>query len=126
MDCRAICRLLGIAALLVSPIQHACAATPVSFEVDGSQQFAVSRYVYGSNQADWQGKTYNLTLTRWGGNRTTAYNWENNASNAGSDWHHQNDALLDQGDVPGNPVRKLVGTAFENKAAVVVTVPISL
>jgi len=28
----------------------------------------------------------NIPFNRSGGNRWTAYNWENNASNAGSDW----------------------------------------
>ena len=36
----------------------------------------------------------NLTINRLGGNRWTAYNWENNASNAGSDYNHQSDNYL--------------------------------
>ena len=31
------------------------------------------------------------TVRRMGGNRQTGYNWENNASNAGSDYEHQSD-----------------------------------
>jgi len=33
----------------------------------------------------------NLKAERIGGNRLTAYNWENNYSNAGSDWTHNSD-----------------------------------
>lgn len=99
-------------------------AEPVVFEVDGSQQWPISPCIYGTNQPDWQGHSRNLTLTRWGGNRISAYNWETNASNAGSDWQHQNDGYLSPGDTPGEPVRKLVAAAQAARAAVIVTVPV--
>jgi len=53
---------------------------------------------------------------RAGGNRFTAYNWENNASNAGRDYMFQNDAYLvmssSTGDEPGDALRPLLETAF--------------
>ena len=49
----------------------------------------ISPYVYGINDKD-PGDT-NTTVRRLGGNRTTGYNWENNTSNAGNDWHHFSD-----------------------------------
>jgi hypothetical protein len=116
-----VCR----AALLLSVLPWlAGAATPVAFDIDGSQKRPISPFIYGTNMADWQGPSKHLTLTRWGGNRITAYNWETNASNAGSDWQHQNDGLLGQGDTPGEPVRKLVAAAHAAGAVAVVTVPI--
>ena len=48
----------------------------------GSGRRAISPYIYGSNQ-DVEAT---LTAKRFGGNRTTAYNWETNFSNAGNDW----------------------------------------
>ncbi len=46
----------------------------------------------------------NLKAERIGGNRLTAYNWENNYSNAGSDWiHNSDDHLLN------NPVKTAAG-----------------
>ncbi len=42
----------------------------------------------------------NLKAERIGGNRLTAYNWENNYSNAGSDWIHNSDDHL-----MNNPVK---------------------
>ena len=72
------------------------AGQPVVFEIDGAKKQPISPYIYGTNQPDWQGHSKYLTLTRWGGNRITAYNWETNASNAGSDWQHQNDDLPEQ------------------------------
>jgi hypothetical protein len=67
---------------------------PVVFEIDGAKKQPILPYIYGTNQPDWQGYGKYLTLTRWGGNRITAYNWETNGSNAGSDWQHQNDDYL--------------------------------
>lgn len=71
-----------------------------------SNRLPISPYIYGSNQ-DLKG--VNLTLRRLGGNRMTGYNWENNASNAGLDYHHQSDGHLTKvfgitgkkADVPG-------------------------
>jgi mannan endo-1,4-beta-mannosidase len=46
----------------------------------------ISPFVYGINEKQGQAEPANLTFTRLGGNRWTVYNWENNASNAGSDY----------------------------------------
>ena len=56
----------------------------------------ISPYIYGINQYGNQNKYKQVkaTAVRQGGNRTTAYNWENNASNAGSDWNHSSDGNL--------------------------------
>jgi mannan endo-1,4-beta-mannosidase len=35
-----------------------------------------------------------ITFRRLGGNWTTGYNWTNNATNAGSDWEHQNSFFM--------------------------------
>lgn len=53
---------------------------------------AISPYIYGTNQLMEGGE--NTTLYRLGGNRLTGYNWENNYSNAGSDWYHTSDTWL--------------------------------
>ena len=61
--------------------------------VDPTQnQALISSYVYGANQTD--GSTVQFTSRRLGGNRMTGYNWENNFSNAGSDWNQSNDTYL--------------------------------
>jgi len=118
--------LLQTTALLaVLPWQAIAAAPAVVFEIDGAQKHPISPYIYGTNQANWQGNSKYLTLTRWGGNRITAYNWESNASNAGSDWQHQNDGFLSRSDAPGEPVRKLVADAQAAGAATVITVPMA-
>jgi hypothetical protein len=95
---------------------------PVTFQVDGSKKSPISPFVYGINHPDWEKQGWTPTLTRAGGNRLTAYNWETNASNAGSDWHHQNDNLMGS-DVPGEPIRKGVAASHEHGASIVVTIP---
>ncbi|MDR1761261.1 MAG: carbohydrate-binding protein, partial [Bacteroidales bacterium] len=51
---------------------------------------AISPYVYGANDANTVS-----TAIRWGGNRTSAYNWETNFSNAGKDYGpHVSDAYF--------------------------------
>jgi mannan endo-1,4-beta-mannosidase len=56
----------------------------------------ISPYVYGCNYSQVTNFTTgeNFTIARDGGNRTTAYNWENNASNAGSDYVFSSDNFM--------------------------------
>ncbi len=73
-------------------------AQSVSFEMDlsGANATPISPLIYGLN--DWSRDSatasINFTLERQGGNRMSGYNWENNASNAGSDYIHHSDNLL--------------------------------
>ena len=66
--------------------------TPVNggelrFEINPSQVIGpISPYVYGINSQKAEG--VGATVKRTGGNTQTAYNWENNAANAGSDYNH--------------------------------------
>lgn len=63
----------------------------------------ISPWIYGTNQVL---DLSSVRLVRQGGNRMTADNWENNASNAGADYLHQNDGFLEStlgvdGSIPG-------------------------
>ena len=101
-------------------------ATSVRFVVDtGSARRRISPYVYGVNQTDWSGRRSSVRAARLGGNRWTAYNWENNASNAGTDFRNQNDDFLGGGDTPGEAVRTAVAQAHAHGAAMIVTVPMA-
>jgi len=59
----------------------------VNVEADTQQ---ISPFIYGSNNGGFTQSTFR----RQGGNRLTGYNWENGASNAGSDYFHQSDDYL--------------------------------
>jgi hypothetical protein len=56
-------------------------------------------------------------MGRIGGNRWTAYNWETNASNAGSDYLYQNDTYLGGGSAPGGAVAGPVGALHARASA---------
>lgn len=107
-----------------TPAPSPSTAAAVNFSVDATQQRPISPYIYGENHPDWS-KGRRMTLGRLGGNRWTAYNWENNASNAGSDWYHQNDGYLGGGETPGEAVRGPVAAAQAASAAMIVTVPMA-
>lgn len=80
----------------------------------------ISPYIYGSNILETGG-----TFFRLGGNRWTAYNWTNNASNSGTDWGpNSNDGYLSESSTPGQAVKDVVSKIFEKTADALVTIPI--
>jgi fibronectin type 3 domain-containing protein len=84
-------------------------APDVTITVDPAKTKAISPWIYGTNF--YSGNTVpqpHFTLDRDGGNRWTAYNWETNASNAGSDYLYQNDSYLSGSNVPAEAVRSFV------------------
>lgn len=102
------------------------AAADVRIRVDTTRdRRAISEWIYGINGTEHlEGREHVFTFLRLGGNRTTTYNWENNASNAGADYHHMNDAYFGESDEPGAFVRQFVGRAHAVGAAALVTVPL--
>jgi hypothetical protein len=109
-----------------SPTPTPAPAGTAQFTIDSSaSRHPISPYIYGTNQPDWTSRSRGLRLARLGGNRWTAYNWETNASNAGADYHHQNDDYLGGGDVPGEAVRPHVAAAHAAGASMIVTVPMA-
>ncbi|MBN1646606.1 MAG: hypothetical protein JW874_01115 [Spirochaetales bacterium] len=100
----------------------------LAFSVDSSGgSTPVSPFIYGANGAvNMELDEIPFSYSRMGGNRWTAYNWETNASNAGSDWYFWNDGLIGDGSsVPAGPVIETINTMFAHNAAALVTVPIA-
>lgn len=87
----------------------------VKVDVGGSTK-SISPYIYGVNQYTTQDTIKNVTThsIRQGGNRMTAYNWETNASNAGSDWQHSSDTNLSTSNDPADCVQGLSKSAEKN------------
>ena len=85
----------------------ATSTADVNVVIDPVTTHSISPWIYGINFHDQvAGVPPRLTLNREGGNRWTAYNWENNASNSGTDWGpYSNDGYLGGGDVPAEAVR---------------------
>jgi mannan endo-1,4-beta-mannosidase len=80
-------------------------------------QTPISKYVYGSN---W-GSGTDYTIRRSGGNRLTAYNWENNYSNAGADWYFFNDDYMSSSTIPGKAITDFHDQALSQGQASIVT-----
>ena len=85
------------------------AVADVTITIDPTITKPISPYIYGTNF--YSGNTSpqpNFTFDRDGGNRWTAYNWETNASNAGSDYLYESDNYLSSSNVPAEPVRSFI------------------
>ncbi len=83
----------------------------VNITIDTSKdRKAVSPYIYGVN-TELMNKDVSCTAIRAGGNRFSAYNWETNASNAGSDWKHSSDNYFQQS-LPDDLKNTYGGTAL--------------
>jgi fibronectin type 3 domain-containing protein len=94
----------------------------VTITIDPTKTHAISPYIYGINfYSGITGAPPNLTFDRAGGNRWTAYNWETNASNAGSDYLYENDNYLSSSTVPAEAVRSFIAGDQSNKMASLVT-----
>lgn len=93
----------------------------VLIEVDPTKdRKEISPYIYGSNIVEVGGNLFRL-----GGNRWTAYNWTNNASNAGTDWGpNSSDGYLSESIAPGQAVKERVLQFFAKSADALITIPI--
>lgn len=98
----------------------------ININIDtNSDRQNISPYIYGTNY-DFNkangGIPQVATAVRAGGNRFSAYNWENNASNAGSDYLHQSDNYLNmnsdysQQNIPGQVVTKVQEDMLKTKS----------
>jgi hypothetical protein len=112
-------------ALSILVATDAARAVDVTFTVDAKRDvIPISRYIYGINEYAVGGTAFpNVPFRRVGGNRWTAYNWENNASNAGSDFIFQNDDYLGGGNTPGGAVIAAIKNAASRSAGILLTVP---
>ena len=104
-------------------------ATPVSptadvtITIDPTKTRPISPWIYGINSySGVTGAPPQLTFDRAGGNRWTAYNWETNASNAGSDYLYENDNYLSSSTVPAEAVCSFIAADQSNSVASLITV----
>jgi len=93
-------------ALVFAVIAASTFAAPVIQVLAGNPGHAINPAIYGINALATDKATYlaadsaMLGSDRMGGNRMTGYNWENNFSNAGSDWQHNSDNWMTQNPLP--------------------------
>jgi fibronectin type 3 domain-containing protein len=110
----------------VSATPTAPANPDVTVTVNPSATHAISPFIYGLNfYSGVTGAPSLLTFDRDGGDRWTAYNWINNASNAGSDYLYENDDYLCNGTcnagIPAEAVSLFISGDQSNNMASLVT-----
>lgn len=104
-------------------------ALSINISVDTTSGHSpISPYIYGINGTPAK----NLLTTaacRLGGNRTTGYNWENNFSSAGEDWHNFNDLYLvpkgKDSSIPGITILDFAEKAKNLGAYALITLPMA-
>ena len=103
------------------------AAASVSFEIHSDMmRVAISPFIYGVNFGDFtDARIKHLKFNRAGGNRLTAYNWETNASNAGTDYFNQNDSHLSSSSVPGDAFTAQIQATLDAGGQYLMTIPIA-
>ncbi len=95
----------------------------VRFDVDlGKNIRPISPLIYGSNTDDLT-QADGVAFRRSGGNRLTGYNWENNASHAGTDYLNSSDSFLGGGEVPGKAITDFIDKTTASGAAGLITMP---
>lgn len=88
--------LLSVSAVLLGASVSLQAQDPIDVTIDvEADNYEISPLIYGLNiHSDILEEEKVATSVRKGGNRWTAYNWENNFSNAGSDYKFFSDDYL--------------------------------
>ncbi len=95
----------------------------VTITINPAQTKPISPFIYGINfYSGVTGAPPQLTFDRAGGNRWTAYSWETNASNAGSDYLYENDDFLSSSSVPAEAVRSFIAADQSSGLASLMTV----
>lgn len=109
-------------------------AATIHFYVNTTEgQTPISSMIYGINLDDSLDPSQFAAvmaearpgLIRMGGNRWTAFNWENNDSNAGSDYEYENDDFLSSSTTPGAAVLATVKAARTAGIPILLTIPIA-
>lgn len=111
----------GTMAAIAATAAAICLSALSAYADDGStvditinlkgEKKAISPYIYGINE-ELMGGDVMPTAIRAGGNRSSAYNWETNASNAGSDRINLSDNYFQQ--VVGNELKDTPGAMSIN------------
>lgn len=92
----------------------------ITVTIDPNSAQSISPWIYGVNAGTTS--LPSATIQRLGGNRWTAYNWETNASNAGSDFNYQSDNFLSNSSTPGEAVRPTIASDIAAGMATLMTV----
>ena len=115
----------------ITPAPSPVPSAPINIGMtvdETAQTQQISPYIYGINGTPPLNQV-TATAYRQGGNRMTGYNWETNASNAGTDWHNNSDSYLvpagADASQPAVTVTNFAQTAKAQGGYALVTVPMA-
>lgn len=95
----------------------------VTITVNPGTTHSISPWIYGINSYAGTPNPPHVTMDRAGGNRWTAYNWENNFSNAGNDFGpYHSDTFLSASTTPAEAVRSFIAADHTAGLASLMTV----
>lgn len=98
----------------------------VTFEIDAQKTYAISPLIYGVNHYRLEDEHPAWASSgRMGGNNWTPYNFKNNATNAGVDYHHFNSSFLGGGETPAGAVTGRVDKILAKGARPIIQIPMS-
>jgi hypothetical protein len=89
-----------------------------------SNQRSISNLIYGIGYYNNEDAAFvkSATFIRFGGNNTTPYNWEINASNAGEDWYHSS-YYYGSGREPAAIYNTVIDGALKSNKTPMITMP---
>lgn len=116
--------------LLVSAVEAGAQNISVQYQINtqiGKQN--ISPYIFGTLNGGYQQAPFRIM----GGNRMSNYNWENNASNAGSSYLHQSDDYMawlmgftpPQSNQAGKLLRAFQDSALAHQSQSAITLPMA-
>jgi Glycoside hydrolase family 44 len=97
--------------------------TAVNVQIDvAANRHPIDPHIYGVAYADAPSLAdLHVAVNRWGGNATTRYNWQTNASNRASDWYFE--SIASSSATPGADADTFVSLAKANGAEPLLTIP---
>ena len=120
---RAFACAFAIASAMSAVLVHTQSAVNVQIDA-AANRHAIDARVYGVAYASAASLAdLHVPIHRWGGNATTRYNWQTNASNRASDWYFE--SIADGSAVAGDSADTFVSQAKTNGAQPLLTIPMA-
>lgn len=120
------CRTGPVTSLLCRPVlevleDRLVLSTLITIDAAAGRH-AIDSNIYGTGWADPAALAdLNVPLNRAGGNLTSTYNWQQNASNHASDWYFE--SISDDGTAPGASIDQFISDARSAGSQASITIP---
>jgi hypothetical protein len=116
-------RLIAFAFAVFLGVVTVGSQTVINVQIDGAaSRHPIDPHIYGVAFADAASMAdLHVTVNRWGGNATTRYNWQINASNRASDWYFE--SIASSSAMPGADGDSFVSQAKASGVEALLTIP---